>query len=253
MTGSRGTGLVVLMACCSIGFGQQANGPAFDAASVRPSAADAPHPPYRFDGGGFSGHGFLMHFIESACDVEDYQVIGGPAWIRTDWYDVQAKPAGTSTKPQIREMLQTLLAERFQLKIHRETRMMQGYVLTVEKGGAKLPSPRMDVPPDSTGVVQVGGGELWYRASTLDHIATGLRLELSQPVVNQTGIEGHYDLKLRFDEQNAELKDPKAPPQTGPGIGSVFTALHEFGMKLESKKVPIEVVVVDSAERPSEN
>src|SRR6185437_1837329 len=145
------------------------------------------------------------------------------------------------TKPQVREMLQTLLAERFQLKVHRETRMMQGYVLTVEKGGAKLPAPRTDVAPDSLGVVQVGGGELWYRAATFNHIATGLRLELDQPVVNETGIEGHYDLKLRFDEQNADLKDPKAPPQTGLGIGSVFTALHEFGLKLEAKKVPIEV------------
>ncbi len=193
-----------------------------------------------------------MHFIETAYGMEDYQVTGGPAWMRADWYDLQAKPAGTTTKPQIREMLQILLAERFQLKVHRETRMMQGYVLSVEKGGAKLPPPRTDVPPDSTGVIEVGRG-IVSRASTLDHIATGLRLELGQPVVNETGIEGHYDLKLRFDEQNPDLNGQRAPPQTGLGIGSVFTALHEFGLTLEAKKVPIEVIVVDSSERPAEN
>ena len=82
-------------------------------------------------------------------------------------------------------------------------------------------------------------------------LADGLRLELGQPVVDETKIEGFYDFRLRFDEGNDDLG---ARPAGSPPIrGSVFTALHDFGLRLDARKVPIEVIVIDSAERPSEN
>jgi len=225
---------------------------AFDVASVKPAPVDGPSLRYRLDGSGFAMHGWLKHFVQQAYDVQDYQVAGGPAWASADWYEIQAKPAGAATKDQIREMLRRLLADRFQLKVHRETKMMQGYVLSVGKGGAKLPPPRMDVASDSTGSTQIGGGLIWARAATMATIAMGLRYELEQPVLDRTGIAGHYDLKLRFDEANSDLVDKAAAPVATP-MGSVFTALHEVGLKLEAGKIPIEVIVIDSAERPSEN
>jgi uncharacterized protein (TIGR03435 family) len=129
MTGLRGIALVIPIACCSGVFARQANGPAFDVASIWNSTGDGPHPQFPFDGGGFPMNAFLVNFIESAYDVEFYQVIGGPSWIHTDRYDVQAKTAVVSKTRQVREMLQNLLADRFQLKAHRETRMLAGYAL----------------------------------------------------------------------------------------------------------------------------
>ena len=192
----------------------------------------------------------LPHLIEQAYEVEDYQLAGGPTWGATDWYEVLAKADGAPGTHQVRVMLQQLLAERFQLKLHRETRMMAGYVLSVDKGGPKLPAPKTELPPDSPGVIQVGGGLLWVRGGTLGRLATGLRLELGKPVVDETKIEGKYDLRLRFDDSEAMGTGPGAAPT---GVGSVFSALHEIGLKLEAQKVPIDVLVIDGAERPSEN
>jgi len=121
---------------------------------------------------------------------------------------------------------------------------MQGYVLSIDKNGPKLPAPKSDVPPESKGVIQLGGGEIWSRASTIKHLCEGLRLELGYPVVDKTGIECHYDFKLHY----GETADAASEPQ-----GSIFTALHEIGLRLDARKVEIEVLVIDSAQPPSDN
>jgi len=191
-----------------------------------------------------------------AYDIEDYQVAGGPAWVQSDFYDVQAKAAGISTPRQIKSMLQALLADRFQLRLNRETRTMTGYVMSVDKGGSKLPAPKTGMPPDSSGVIQMGGGEIWARGATMKHLAKGLWLELQVPVLDLTKIEGHYDFKLRFEEGNHELAEE---PDSGSGgstpgaAGSIFTALHEVGLRLDARKIPIEVLVIENVGRPSEN
>jgi uncharacterized protein (TIGR03435 family) len=153
-------------------------------------------------------------------------------------------------------MLQALLVDRFRLKLHRETKTMSGYVLSVDKGGAKLPPPKADAPPDSHGVIQMGGGEFWARGATMDTLAGALRLELGVPVVDGTKIEGHYNFKLKFEEENPELveepDDAAGPARLAPS-GSIFTALHKLGLKLDPRKLPLEVFVIDSAERPSAN
>jgi len=170
-------------------------------------------------------------------------------------YDIQAKAANSSTPRQIKSMLQTLLADRFQLRMKREPRTMTGYALVVDKSGPKLPAGRTDVPPDSTGVIQMGGGEIWSRASTIRHLAHALWLELQLPVIDQTGIEGHYDFRLRFEEGNRELTEPDTAGAT-PSLrssGSIFTALREIGLRLDSGKLPIEVLRIENVQRPSEN
>ena len=118
---------------------------------------------------------------------------------------------------------------------------MAGYTLTVDKNGTKLGAPRTDVPPEAKGVIQMGGG-LWSRGATLDQVANGLSLELQQPVLDQTKIEGHYDFRVHFQDG----ADAGA-------VGSIFSALREVGLKLTPGKVPLEVLVIDSAEKPSAN
>jgi len=226
---------------------------AFDVASVKLSDTSRMGLPLRIGPGSLTTHDSLKGFIMLAFDVRDYQVAGGPAWAQAESYDVQAKAGSVSSPRQIKSMLQTLLADRFRLRLHREIRTMAGYVLGVDKSGPKLPAPMTEAPPD---VIQMGSGEIWARGVTMDGLAQALLLELGLPVLDQTKIEGHYDFKLRFEEGNRELKDE---PDSGGGVatpaavGSVFTALREVGLRLDARRLPIEVLVVDGAERPSGN
>jgi uncharacterized protein (TIGR03435 family) len=233
---------MLALVCCGGVFAQLA----FDAASIKPTPPDRPPFPYRVGPNSFSMRAILKGFIMQAYEVESYQVTGGPSWVESQTYDISAKAEGAADTHQIRMMLQTLLAERFQLKVHRETRTMSGYVLSVDKGGPKLPPAKTDVPPDSPGVIQVGGG-IVARDSTIKHLALGLTLQLGEPVIDQTGIAGHYDFRLRFDDSDT------TGAATATGIGSVFSAVREIGLKLEAKKLPVEVLVIDSVEPPSEN
>ena len=97
----------------------------------------------------------------------------------------------------------------------------------------------------------MGGGEIWARGSTLDQFAHGLWLELQMPVVNQTRIEGNYDFKIHFEDGNHESADDSDPSPKS--VGSIFTAVREIGLKLQARKLPIEVLVIEKAEPPSEN
>jgi uncharacterized protein (TIGR03435 family) len=225
--------------------------PAFDVASIKPS--DRIHTvPYRLGPDVLSAEGTLVHLIMMAYSVESAQLEGGPPWAQSQFYNVQAKAAGPATAAQLRLMLQVLLADRFHLVLRRDTRMMSGYALIVDKNGSKLPAPKIDAPPGSAGVLQMGDGEIWARGSTLDHFAHGLWLELQMPVVNQTRLEGNYDFKIDFEEGNHELADDSEPPSPK-SEGSIFTAVHEIGLKLQARKLPIEILVIEKAEHPTEN
>jgi uncharacterized protein (TIGR03435 family) len=230
-------------------------GQVFDVASIKPSDPNRPGVPYRVGPDSFSMQGRLKDLIQQAYEVEDYQVADGPAWMQSERYDVQAKAATAASRHEIRLMLQALLEERFHLKMHRETKTMAGYVLRVDKNGAKLPPPQPGFAPDAQGVIQIGGGEIWGRGASMKNLARGLRFELDVPVMDETKIAGNYDFKLRFEEGNRDLEEKPDGPRMGgaPAAGSVFTALKEVGLRLESGKLPIEVLVIDSAERPSEN
>ncbi len=224
-------------------------GQAFDAASIKPTSPDNPNKiRYRLGPGSFSMRAILKHLIEQAYDVQDYQIAGVPSWSLSEWYDVQAKAADSNADAhQIRVMLQALLADRFQLKLHRETRMMPGFVLSVDKGGPKLPPAKTEAPANGLGHVQMGDGIQGFGAN-MKLLASVLTIQLGQPVLDQTNIQGNYDFKLQFDD-GPEV----ATPGRSTSFGSAFTAIHEIGLKLQAQKVPIEMLVVDSAQKPSEN
>ena len=158
---------LLLPAICFGIFGQAPSTDplAFEVASIKPADMNTNGSPWRVGPDSFTGRTSLKDLIQFAYDIEDYQIEGGPAWLRLDMYDLQAKAASVSTSPQIKSMLRTLLADRFHLRMKRETKAMTGYALVIDKGGPKLPAPRTGVPPDSKGVIQMGGGEIWSRAS----------------------------------------------------------------------------------------
>jgi uncharacterized protein (TIGR03435 family) len=200
--------------------------------------------------------------IQRAYGVKDYQISGGPAWLddlTASPYDIMARVPGdaTPTAEQVASMLQALLADRFQLKIHRETREMPIYALTIGKGGSKL----KESAPDAKGTVGflMGGVKARIRGSKMStaSLALSLTREAGRPVIDQTGLTGNYELTLEWIRDEPQV----LPGSTGSGAApadvsgpSLFTAIQEqLGLKLEGKKGPIEMLIVDRASKPSEN
>jgi len=178
--------------------------------------------------------------VQLAYGVEPLQ-ISGKEHLPSDRYDISAKPAsGSVTYERAKPMLLALLEERFGLKTHRESREVSGYALVVAKGGSKL-KPAGDVPkPFITYPGGLEGGP-----ADIDALAYLLSNLVKQPVVNKTSIAGNYDLRLQFARED----DTKST------LPSLFTAIQEqLGLRLESQKVPVEYLVIDSCNRvPVEN
>lgn len=188
----------------------------------------------------------LKRYIAKAWRVRDDQ-IEGPGWLASERFDLTAKASGIVNDEMISQMLETLLAERFKLAVHREPREGRVYALTVAKGGVKLQ------PVEATGgsTTSATRASLTVEGASMDRVAGALSRHLDFPVVNQTGLDGVYSFKLAWDPASTELSS-SGTPGAGP---SIFTALQkELGLKLESRKMPVEVLVIDHVERvPAEN
>jgi uncharacterized protein (TIGR03435 family) len=187
--------------------------------------------------------------------LQDSQIVGGPSWINSDRCDVEANAGEPISADQMGPALQFLLEDRFQLKTHREIREMPVYVLTIAKGGLKL---KAVTPPLPGGGAVLGGGPGYYKALArpIDTLTGFLAAQLGRPVIDRTELKGYYDLELKFTpEQLPGVPQRATPVVADPTSGTIFTALQEqMGLKLESGgKAPIEVLVIDSAQHPSEN
>ena len=215
----------------------------FEVASVKPQAPGDTRVSIQPSPGGFIANGVpLKLLIEIAYRVKDYQISGGPDWIESDHYDVSAKaPAGfIPTGQQMQPMLQALLADRFRLKLHRETRELPAFLLVVNKGGPKLTA---STKPDSR--ISVGHGIFTAQKIDMAGLADALATESDRTIVDQTGLAGEYDVTLKWTP-DATDQDPAAT--------SLFTAIQEqLGLRLESAKAPVEILVIDSAQKASEN
>ena len=168
---------------------------------------------------------------------------GGPRWIDADRFDVTAKAGGVgwATVAQKQSMLRRLLADRFKLAVHREVKDTQGYALVAAKSGPKL--KKAGPGAEARGTIFVRG--LRHPSASMDTLAGMLARPLHRPVVNKTGIEGNYNIVLNYSQEGTA--DSSLP--------SIFTALEEqLGLKLESLKVPAEMLVIDHVESvPTEN
>jgi bla regulator protein blaR1 len=236
--------------------------PTFDAASVRPGAPDDVRgSTFEFPPGGLKvTNGTLIGLIESAFEVRDFQILGAPGWAKSDRYNIVARSASDDRSVEIsatRRKLQNLLSQRFQLKAHRETRDLPIYVLTTGKGGPKLKEG--SASNTSAGIQRTCGQMTGTRAS-MANLTTYLSRELGRPVEDRTSLSGRYDFHVDWTPDSGACAG-SAPDDGSPGAAvspmggpSLFTALQEqLGLKLESTKGPVEVIVIDSVEKPDAN
>ncbi len=191
----------------------------------------------------------LEGLIMEAYRVESYQISGGPAWLPTDRFDINAKASGDGmlTGDQKREMLRALLEDRFHLKVHRETREQPIYSLVIAKGGPKLKASSADEQPSVTLESKGQRVEMLFSKWDLTRLAGQISANEGRKVVDKTGLSGEYDFTLSYVDDRRAV----GGQQDGP---SLFTALQEeLGLKLVSQKGPVEVLVIDHADKPSEN
>jgi uncharacterized protein (TIGR03435 family) len=232
----------------------QAQSPAFEVASVKSSAPGEQTTMRRDPGRLDITNMTLKAMVRNAYDVKDMQISGGPPWFDSDHWDISAQAGREVTDDERRKMLQSLLTDRFKLAIRRETRELPVYALVVGKNGSKL-TPNTDGQPERVGL-QIGSGRLAMIGLdvTLPAIADALFNHVGRMVIDRTGIEGKFDFRLRWapDALNMPLVNgSKMEPGEGP---SIFTAVQEqLGLKLESTKGPVEILVIERAEKASEN
>ena len=226
----------------------------FEVASIKPSLPDATGRSFtERPGGGLSASNATVRMLMAfAYQVMPEEIAGGPPWASSDGFDIEAKAGGPNvTASQFRQMIQNLLAERFQLKTHRETRDLPVYVLMQARNGAKLEEAKDD--DAHPGVRIEGPGQVTGVRATVPALATVLIRPLRRKVIDETGLKGAYNFKLRFvpDQTRARPDADAAPPGDGP---SIFTALQEqLGLSLKAAKRPVEVIVIDQVEKPAPN
>jgi uncharacterized protein (TIGR03435 family) len=189
----------------------------------------------------------LRTLIRSAYDIQNFQFGGGPAWLDSDTYDIAATTGDGAdiSHDRYRVLLKTLLAERFKLKVHWETRQNNVYALVIGKNGSKLTA---DTDPNKQAGLNTNKtdreGRMEATNVPVSYLSNRLSNQLSHPVIDKTGLLGNYDWTLVWDP------DPGVD-STSP---SLFTAVQEqLGLKLDPQKGPVETLVIDSVEKPSEN
>ena len=234
--------------------------PAFEVATIKPSSPDARGRGFRMQGGNVSTVNMTLgEMVTLAYDVDAHQIVGGPAWSTSDRYDITGKPdpEGQPNQDQFKTMLRKLLADRFQLAFHKEQKELSVYALSAAKGGAEI--SKNDPKNATTGIIFRGPGSVLLNNVTMDEFCRMLQsAALDRPVVNQTGLAGKYDFSLVWTPSQFQTAVPNpnalAPPDRADAPPDLYTAIQQqLGLKIDSARLPIEVLVVDEAERPSEN
>lgn len=206
----------------------------------------------------------LSDLITMAYNIHPKQLVGLPAWAESDKYDITGRPEapGQPSVNQIKMMLQKLVEDRFQVKFHRDKKELAVYAITVVKTGSKIAKSQAD--PNSLPGLFFGraptGTSFNVRNATMEEVGATLQGSiLDKPVVDQTGLAGKYDFTLTFTPdpgQMAIFGGPPAPaaPADVDAAPDMFTAFQQqLGLKLESTKAPVDVLVIDTVEKPSAN
>ena len=220
-------------------------------ATVKPDKSEGVQSYWRNTIDGFSAITPPIGFIMSAYDVHTPdQIVGLPAWAGSEAFAIEAKMDGDTVAAlaklqpqeqwqQRQKMLQALLADRFALKVHRTTKELPIYVLTVVDAG------KLKKSVSETGGSSTYSGKFTARGISIDSLAMNLSNTVGRTVVNQTGLAGTYDFTLEWAPEGADASDPRP---------SIFTALEEqMGLKLKPSKGPVDAIVVDAIKRPSQN
>ncbi len=235
--------------------------PSFEVATIKPSKPDEKGNAILVRGGQFSTiNTTLLSLVEFAYDVQANQVVGAPGWMASEKFDLAAKPdtPGAPSDKQWKGMLQKLMSDRFQLKFHRQSKEMSAYVLTVAKNGPKLKKSDGD-PNGLPGLFFHQLGQLYVQNANMDDFTQLMQsVVLDRPVVDQTGVKGRWNFVLKWtpDESQFGGMGVKVPPPSNAADAPppLFTAIQEqIGLKLEARKAPVEVMVLDHVEEPSPN
>lgn len=235
--------------------------PVFEVATIKPSAPDEPGRYFMVRGGKIvTANTTLMYLIRFAYGVQDKQVENLPDWASTQKYDLDGKPdiPGTPSPTQLRSMVQQLLADRFQLKLHEDKKEMSAYVLSVAKGGEKMEKAAPDAGP-LPGLFFQELGVLTVRNATMEDFCQLMQSAvLDRPVVDQTKLEGRYNFLLKWTPDQSQFGDlgVKIPPPSDAADAPppLYTAITEqIGLKLDAGKAPVRMLVVDHVDHPSAN
>ena len=245
------------LACVSLICARGADAPSFDVGNILPHAPDDTRFGVKMPSAGrFSATGVVAKLvIMVAYDVQETQIVGGPDWLATDKWDITAKSDdGLEHGPEeTRGMLRNMLHERFSLRVHPETEQLPAYVLTIAKGGPKFAARHDDRPTN----VRVTSHSINLESGKLTRMTQLLSGALGRPVIDRTGLDGVYDFSLQWDDapvREGGVPGLDLPAEPGNDHGSIFTALQDqLGLRLESQRVPVAVIVVDRIEKPSPN
>ena len=266
-------GVVVLAAASYAVFAQSAPRPEFQAASVKLNTTNPPNRMQRpLPGGRWTSRNVnLQMLILTSYEIQPYQLIGGPNWMESDGFDIEAKADGDASTAQLLLMLQSLLADRFKLAVHRETRELPVYGLTSARGSFQPPPPKEGacqpidptVPPHPgipCGMVLTGfSGSLDGNKILMSNLVKSLAGVMGRPVIDQTGFAGSVDLHLKFTPDTSTPGLPggslgAAPADPDPSRPNIFEAVQEqLGLKLTAARGPVEVMIIDHVERPTAN
>jgi uncharacterized protein (TIGR03435 family) len=237
---------------------------AFDVATIKSSDPDQPGWTLAISGRHFvTANTNMNDLISYAYGLHAKQIVNGPHWFLTDKFDIDGVPdaEGQPSRQQFRTMVQKLLADRFKLAFHHDKKELGVYAITVGKGGPKL-IPSASGPNDPTGFGFGPLGVLTIKNLTIQAFANVIqRTVLDRPVVDQTGLTGRFDFLLKWtpdDSQFAQLRGagviappPVDEPNAPPGL---YIAIQEqLGLKLEPRRAPDDVIVIDHVEKPSAN
>jgi uncharacterized protein (TIGR03435 family) len=221
----------------------------------------------------------LQQLLIYAYERPAYRIVGGPSWVTTDHFDVQAKAGAPPTAPQMHLLVQRLLADRFGLRVHRETRELPIYDLVFARAdhrlGPKLNVAAIDCTPFQNGqrpmaespTVTVDGHErprcmsgITFGAGVSSPFLDGvpivrlteqLERSLNRPVIDKTGLTGVFDIELKFADESLPPAFRGTQPPDAPALLTAVT--EQLGLKLESSKGPVELLVIDAVQHPSEN
>jgi len=257
--------------------------PVFEVSTVKPSKSEDGRMRLMFTPDGISDSGVTLQMLfRDAFGVQDDRILGAPSWVKTDRFDIEAKVEASDLPKlkdmkfdQRRQMLVPLLADRFNLKFHHETKELPTYALVIAKGGPKINEAKsgdtytngIKGPNGAMGAggMQMGRGKITGQGVPIAMLVETLsRQGLDRTVLDRTGLTGKYDFILQWTPDDSPPPMPSGPgggqPQSGgatsldAGGPSLFTALQEqLGLKLESQKSQTDVIVIDHIERPSEN
>jgi len=257
---------------------QNAGVPAFEVVSIRPQTGDpgfVPSSPDQF----VDANATLRSLVTWAWNVRDFQVLAGPDWADSQRFDVTARSPRPVSETTMRLMVRQVLADRFQLRTHAESRRLPRYVLRTVRPGA-APGPRLTraaidctevlaarfgaPPPDGTQQPECAWrigiaapvARMFVDGAPIAQFAGVLERLLRRKVVDETGLEGAYDIRLEFSSDQLPMAFPTgdapvAPPRDGL---SIFAALEDqLGLKLQADEGPVDVIVIDSARLPAPN